>query len=124
MAGPCEALVELRAEGRIDREPLVARRATEQRVVETEQAAQLDERIGMVVNAEVDEGVRESRVATVALDDQQRGGLAAPAVPPAASAASRQSSSRSASVIAGVASNVSASASTVAPETRMFPCAA
>ena len=43
-------------------------------------SAQLGERVRVVVDAQVDERVGEARVAAVALDDEQRRGLAAAAV--------------------------------------------
>ena len=80
MTRPPEPLVELGAELGVDGEPLFARRAAEEIVVQTMDAPQLDERVGMVVDAQVDEAVGEPGVAAVPLDDEKRRGLAPAAV--------------------------------------------
>lgn len=80
MACAREALVELGPEGGVYREPFLAWCPTEERVVEAVETSQLDERIGMVVDAEIDERVRESCIAAVALDNQHGGRLAATAI--------------------------------------------
>ena len=75
---------ELGAERVVDGEPPVARRAAEERVVQAVEATELGERIGVVVDAQIDERVRQARVAAVALDDEQGRGL-----PPATVATGR-----------------------------------
>ena len=80
MADAPEEVVQLGAEGVVDSEPLVARGGAEQRVVQSVDAPQLDERLGVVVDPEVDEDVREARVPSVALDDEEGRGLAPSAV--------------------------------------------
>ena len=87
------------------------------------EAPQLLDRALVVVDAEVDDDVGEPRVAAVPLDDEERRGLLAAPVAARSLGGGEARSRRSASE-PSVASNVSASASTVAPETRMFPCAA
>ena len=77
----------------------------------------------MVVDPEIDERVGESRIAPVALDDEHGSRLLAAAV--AAGGLSRgERLDQALCEGSTTASNVSASASTVSPETRMFPCAA
>ena len=124
MADAREALVELRPKRVVDGDPLLARRRAEELVVEPVDPAQLGERVRVVVDAQVDERIGEARVASVALDDEQRRRLAATAV--AAGGLRRVEAVEQPLRERGpaVASNVPASASTVAPETRMFPCAA
>ena len=78
----------------------------------------------VVVDAQVDETCRELGVAAVPLDDEERRGLLAAAV---AAGLLRRGEAREQPLrerLARRASNVSASASTVSAETRMFPCAA
>ena len=93
--------------------------------MEPVEALQLLDRARVVVDAQVDEDVRERRVAAVPLDDEERGGLLSAPV-----AACRLRGREAGEQPLGerragaVASNVSASASTVSAETRMFPCAA
>ena len=80
MARAREPLAELRPQRVVDGQPAVARRAAEQRVVQPVEPSELAERVGVVVDAEVDERVREPRVAAVALDDEERRRLPAAAV--------------------------------------------
>ena len=78
----------------------------------------------MVVDAQVDDDVGEARVAAVPLDDEERGRLLAA---PVAARGLRRGEAVEQPLRErrpAIASNVSASASTVSPETRMFPCAA
>ena len=92
--------------------------------MEAVEAPQLLDRALVVVDAQVDDDVGEPGVAAVPLDDEQRRRLLAAAV--AARGLRGGEARRAAARRAGpsVASNVSASASTVSPETRMLPCAA
>ena len=86
---------------------------------------ELRDRRLVVVDAQVDEHVREPRVAAVSLDHEQRRGLLA--APVAARRLRRRERVQQACGEAGGphdASNEAASASTVSTETRMFPCAA
>ena len=80
MAGTAQEVVELRPERLVDRQPLLARRRAEERVVHPVDPSQLDERVGVIVHAEIDEYVGKARVAPVALDDDERSGLASAAV--------------------------------------------
>src|SRR5689334_3364648 len=80
MADAAQALVELGAKRVVDREPLVPWGRAEQRVVHAVDAPELDERLRVVVDPEVDEDVGEAGVPTVALDDEERRRLAPPAV--------------------------------------------
>ena len=88
--------------------------------MEAEEAPQLVDRRFVIVDAEVDEDVREAGIATVALDDQERRRLLAAAV--SAGGLRRGQAFQQALREWPVApSKVSASASTVSPETRRFP---
>ncbi len=75
-----EPVRELRRELVVDGDPLRARRAAEERLVDPVETGELLDRPLVVVDAEIDEHVREAGVAAVALDDEQRGGLLAAAV--------------------------------------------
>ena len=104
---------------------LLARRLAEQLLVDAEEAAQLLERPLVVVDPEVDEDVREARRSPA--PGRRRGlprtaGRGCRRRLPAPRRGSRAGVRRAAGPC--VASNVSASASTVSAETRMFPCAA
>ena len=93
--------------------------------VEIVEPAQLLERPLVVVDAEVDEGVRELRIARVAL--RRRAARPTAGLCCRRRLPGRRRGSRGAAWQSGLPalpSNVSASASTVASETRMFPCAA
>ena len=119
-----EPVAQLRGEVASTLDPLVRGRLAEQHWCLVVDAPQLRERRGVIVDAQVDDGVGQARVAAAALDHEQRRRLLAAAVAAAACAASRASSRRSASGAPADDMNVSASASTVAPETRMLPWAA
>ena len=73
--------VDLGPELVVDREPLVARRLPEQLLVQVVEAAQLLDRRRVIVDAQIDERVRETCVASVALDDEDGGRLLASLVP-------------------------------------------
>ena len=87
-------------------------------------ARQLRDRPLVVVDAKVDEDVREPRIAAVALDHEQARRLLAAAI--AARGLCRREAFEQAlrEGRPSVCSKVVASASTVSAETRMFPCAA
>ena len=55
----------------VDVDPVLLRRGAEELLVQREQAAQLRDRPLVVVDAQVDDGVGELRVAGVLLDDEQ-----------------------------------------------------
>ena len=108
----------------VDLDPLVARCPAEQLLVDGVEPAELLDRSRVVVDAEVDQRVGEPGVATALLDDEQRGRLL-----PAPVAAGRLGGGEAFDQplrerCPSAASNVSASASTVSPETRMLPWAA
>ena len=78
----------------------------------------------MVVDAQFDDDVGQLRVAGVLLDDEQRRRLLAALVAARGLRGVEAVEQALGEQLARVASNVSASASTVSPETRMLPCAA
>ena len=79
-AQPREALADLRAERFVDLEPLLARRLPEDRVVQLVEPEQLGNRMLVVIDAQIDEDVRQAAVTAVLRDNEERCGLLAPAV--------------------------------------------
>ena len=67
-----EPLLDLGTKCVVDREPVCAWRLPEQRVVEPVEAAKLLDRTLVIVDAKIDEGVGQGRVAAVLLDDEER----------------------------------------------------
>ena len=92
--------------------------------MELVEPAQLLDRPRVIVDAEVDERVGEPAVAAVALDDEQRRRLLAAPVAARGLRGGEAVEQPLGERRAGAASKVSASASTVSAETRMFPWAA
>src|SRR5919201_1054743 len=76
-----KAHCQLAAQLLVDRDPLLARRLAEERVVQPVEAAELLDRSLMVVDAEIDEDVRQPCVPALRLHDEQRRRLLSPAVP-------------------------------------------
>ena len=75
MAEPCQPLAQFVGERIVDVEPVFLRGDAEQLAVQRVEPPQLCDRALVVVHAQVDDRVREPRVAGVLLHDQKRGRL-------------------------------------------------
>ena len=108
----------------VDLEPFLVRRLPEEQVVDPVDPLQLFDRPGMVVDPEIDCDVVRAAVAAVLADDEEGGRL--PATPVAARSLGGGEADEEPlrEGAPAEASKVAASASTVAVDTRMFPCAA
>ena len=92
--------------------------------VQVEQPDQLGHRVGVVVDAQVDQDVAAAAVPAAGRDDEQRRGLPAAAVAAGAVArrAARPAAARPAGRSASVASQAASIASTTSGPVRMLPC--
>src|SRR4029079_12503391 len=80
VAENCEAIGHLPTKPGVERDPAGARRLSEELLVEAEQATELLERPLVIVDAEIDDNVREPRVSLLRPDDEERCGLLPPTV--------------------------------------------
>src|SRR5919109_3401726 len=80
VAEPRETLTELAAQDLVDLQPLLARRHAEDLLVQRVQPFQRGDRLGMIVDAQIDECVRQASVTGVLLDHEQRRRLLTAAV--------------------------------------------
>ena len=108
----------------VDLEPFLVRRLPEEQVVDPVDPLQLLDRLGMVVDPEVDRDVVRAAVAAVLADDEEGGRLPAPPVAARRLGGGEADEEPLGERCSAEASKVAASASTVAADTRMFPCAA